>query len=66
VKNLLGAPINAPTDAIAVSMAINNGTDIEMGSTLFANYLLDAVNQNLTTEDVVTNSLRRVLHSHVS
>jgi hypothetical protein len=34
VNNLRGAPVNAPSDEAAAAYAINNGTDIEAGSTL--------------------------------
>ena len=35
VSNLRGPPISAPSDEAAAAMTINNGTDIEMGSTPF-------------------------------
>ena len=34
VSNMRGSPGNAPTDEAAVAWTINNGTDLEMGSTL--------------------------------
>ena len=39
-------------------MALNNGTDIEMGSTLFSS-LPAAVAQGLTTEAAITAAVRR-------
>ena len=35
VSKLRGSPISAPSDEAAAAMAINNGTDLETGSTVF-------------------------------
>ena len=43
VHNLRGPPVMAPSDAAAAAYAINNGTDIEMGSTLYRSALAAAV-----------------------
>jgi len=59
VHNLRGAPIHAPSDEAAVAIALNNGTDIEMGGTLFTNNLKGAVTKGLISEDAITASLRR-------
>eukprot|EP00299_Pterocystis_sp_00344_P008133 c2962_g1_i1.p1 GENE.c2962_g1_i1~~c2962_g1_i1.p1 ORF type:complete len:853 (-),score=180.57 c2962_g1_i1:68-2626(-) len=64
VSNLRQAPIYAPTDAAAAAMALNNGSDIEMGSTLFTYSLKTAVQQNLTTEAAVTAAARRAFLGH--
>eukprot|EP00298_Acanthocystis_sp_HF-20_P010442 c18858_g1_i1.p1 GENE.c18858_g1_i1~~c18858_g1_i1.p1 ORF type:complete len:767 (-),score=379.05 c18858_g1_i1:13-2313(-) len=61
ISNLMGEPINAPTPEHAVAFALNNGTDIEMGSDLFANYIESAISKNLTSEAVVTTAARRAL-----
>jgi beta-glucosidase-like glycosyl hydrolase len=65
VSNLLGAPIFAPSNAHAAAFAINNGSDIEMGSTFFFDSLMSAVEQNLTNETVITAAARRALYGHV-
>lgn len=45
---------------MAVAYAVNNGTDIELGSTEFLAHLKEAVDRNLTTEATVTESVHRV------
>jgi len=60
VSNLNGPPVNAPDRTMAVAYAVNNGTDIELGSTEFLAHLKEAVDRNLTTEATVTESVRRV------
>mmetsp|Transcript_19145 Transcript_19145/g.48555 ORF Transcript_19145/g.48555 Transcript_19145/m.48555 type:complete len:862 (+) Transcript_19145:48-2633(+) len=64
VSNLRGPPVNAPSDAAAAAMTINNGTDIEMGSTLFNSSLMAAVEQGLTTEAAVSQAVKRALRTH--
>mmetsp|Transcript_30025 Transcript_30025/g.73115 ORF Transcript_30025/g.73115 Transcript_30025/m.73115 type:complete len:688 (+) Transcript_30025:267-2330(+) len=61
VNNLRGAPVNASSDLMAAAIALNNGTDIEMGSLLWANNLEHAVRVGATTEDAVDAALRRQL-----
>ena len=61
VANLRHFPANAPTDAIASAWAINNGTDLEMGSALLLNSLKNATLQGLTTERTITTAARRTL-----
>eukprot|EP01065_Artemidia_motanka_P046983 TRINITY_DN7245_c0_g1_i1.p1 TRINITY_DN7245_c0_g1~~TRINITY_DN7245_c0_g1_i1.p1 ORF type:complete len:747 (+),score=212.76 TRINITY_DN7245_c0_g1_i1:53-2293(+) len=61
VRNLRGAPVNAPSDEHAAAFALNNGTDIEMGSTLFTTALKGAVRSGLTTEATVTAAVRRAM-----
>jgi len=46
VNNLKGPPVNAPDDAHAAAMALMNGTDLEMGDTLFSN-LSQAIDMGL-------------------
>eukprot|EP00045_Choanoeca_perplexa_P015809 m.204769 g.204769 ORF g.204769 m.204769 type:complete len:863 (+) comp17088_c0_seq12:3-2591(+) len=64
VHNLRGPPISAPSDEAAAAMTINNGTDIEMGSTLFTYSLQSAINDGLTSEEVVEASWRRSYRVH--
>ena len=61
VNNLRGEPVNAPTDAHASAYAINNGTDVEMGSELMRKNLMEALNMNLTTEQTIHEAARRSL-----
>jgi len=49
---------------MAAAMALNNGTDVELGSTLFISNLRAAVNSNLTTAATVRIAARRALKSH--
>ena len=59
VHNLLGPPANAPSNEAAAAWALNNGTDIEMGSTEFTDHLVNATKLGLTTEAAVTAAARR-------
>lgn len=59
VNNMLGAPVYAPTELHAAAWTIGNGTDIEMGSTIWTNNLTNAVRAGMVTEDVVTRSVTR-------
>lgn len=59
VNNMRGAPTNTPTDALAAAYTINNGTDIEMGSTVWTDHLMEAVQQGHVTEATVKQSARR-------
>ena len=56
-----GFPARAGSDAIAAAWAINNGTDIEMGSFCLLDGLQAAVIASLTTEAKITASARRSL-----
>mmetsp|Transcript_71243 Transcript_71243/g.170150 ORF Transcript_71243/g.170150 Transcript_71243/m.170150 type:complete len:761 (-) Transcript_71243:129-2411(-) len=58
VNNLKGPPVNAPDDAHAAAMALMNGTDLEMGDTLFSN-LSQAIDMGLATEARLTEAVRR-------
>ena len=58
VSNLRGPPVNAPSPEHAAAWALNNGTDIEMGSDLFPNHLISAVQKGLTTEAAITAAVR--------
>eukprot|EP00948_MAST-09A_sp_MAST-9A-sp1_P002875 g2875.t1 len=64
VNNLKGAPVNAPTDEIASAIAINNGTDIEMGGTLWTGNLANAVRHGLVAESTVEQSIWRSYIHH--
>ncbi|KAL3920064.1 MAG: hypothetical protein SGILL_003446, partial [Bacillariaceae sp.] len=59
VTNLLGAPIHAPDDESAAAFALNNGTDIEMGTLLWSSSLHAAIDRSLTTEAFVDEAFRR-------
>ncbi len=61
VSNLRGAPINAPSDAHAAAYAINNGTDLEMGSELVRKNLMEALKMNLTSEHIINEAAWRTL-----
>eukprot|EP01116_Phalansterium_solitarium_P015449 TRINITY_DN3413_c0_g2_i1.p2 TRINITY_DN3413_c0_g2~~TRINITY_DN3413_c0_g2_i1.p2 ORF type:complete len:747 (-),score=307.36 TRINITY_DN3413_c0_g2_i1:314-2554(-) len=61
LSNMLGPPLNAPSGEAAAAWALNNGTDLEAGSTIWNQYLLNAINQNLTTVAAVEASIRRTL-----
>eukprot|EP00051_Salpingoeca_urceolata_P002175 m.47862 g.47862 ORF g.47862 m.47862 type:complete len:851 (-) comp11951_c0_seq1:94-2646(-) len=64
VSNLEGPPVNAASGVLAASMTINNGTDIEMGSTIWADNLEDAVHAGATSEAAVDVSFRRSYLPH--
>jgi hypothetical protein len=64
VFNLLGPPARAPDPAAAAAWALNNGTDLEMGSTVWAGHLVEAVRRNLTTEAAVDAAVRRGYRPH--
>eukprot|EP01062_Namystynia_karyoxenos_P013270 TRINITY_DN1478_c0_g1_i1.p1 TRINITY_DN1478_c0_g1~~TRINITY_DN1478_c0_g1_i1.p1 ORF type:complete len:869 (+),score=260.55 TRINITY_DN1478_c0_g1_i1:64-2607(+) len=59
VSNLKGPPVNAPSDEHAAAYAINNGTDLEMGSEVWTSHLESAVAQKLTTAEAVENATKR-------
>ena len=59
VHNLRGPPVMAPSDAAAAAYAINNGTDIEMGSTLYRSALAAAVQQGLTSAAIIDAAVAR-------
>eukprot|EP01126_Amoeba_proteus_P002860 TRINITY_DN10928_c0_g1_i7.p1 TRINITY_DN10928_c0_g1~~TRINITY_DN10928_c0_g1_i7.p1 ORF type:complete len:672 (+),score=96.86 TRINITY_DN10928_c0_g1_i7:1352-3367(+) len=64
VSNMRGPPANAPTDEHAAAWTINNGTDIEMGSTVWTTHLKTAIQQGLTSETVVDAAFRRSYLPH--
>jgi len=64
VGNLLGPPVNAASHELAVSMAINNGTDLEMGGSLFTTYLPNATKMGLIKESAIDESIRRLYRMH--
>ena len=59
ISNLMGEPINAPTQVDAVALALNGGTDIEMGSTLTTANLVNATESGLVSKDTVIAAWRR-------
>ena len=61
VSNMMGPPVNAPGNAEAAAWTIMNGTDLEMGSTVWTTHMKDAVAQGLATEEAVTRSVARGL-----
>lgn len=65
VPNMRGPPAFAPDDSHAVAWTINNGTDLEAGSTLWTKNLQAAVQSGLVSEDRVTESVRRTILQHM-
>jgi len=61
IPNLRGAPARAATPEIAAAWAINNGSDIEGGSSIWRHSLHSAINQGLSSEATVNQALRRSL-----
>jgi len=61
VNNLMGPPVSAATNESAAAMALNNGTDIEMGSEVYFNHLQNAVRLGLTSTSAVDGALKRSL-----
>jgi beta-glucosidase-like glycosyl hydrolase len=59
VSNMRGPPVNAKTDEEAAAWTINNGTDLEMGSTIWTNSMKSAVSKGLVTEATVTAAATR-------
>lgn len=66
VNNMLGPPANAPDAAHAAAWTINNGTDVEAGSTVWTQNMAQAVQQGLVTEDRVNESVRRTVLQHMA
>lgn len=63
VNNLKGPPVNAPDDAHAAAMALMNGTDLEMGDTLFTS-LSQAIDMGLATKQRLEEAVRRSFKVH--
>jgi xylan 1,4-beta-xylosidase len=58
-------PVYAPDGKTAAAWAIMNGTDLEMGSTIWAKgYLVQAVHAGLATEHAVNAAFRRSYRPH--
>ena len=53
--------MNAPGNIEAAAWTLMNGTDLEMGSTVWTDHMKDAVARGLATEDAVTRSAARGL-----
>ena len=64
IQNLQGAPANAPSPEAAAAWALMNGTDLEMGSTLWQDHLLSAIQSGLATEAAVTRAAGRAMRQH--
>jgi beta-glucosidase-like glycosyl hydrolase len=64
VNNLRGKPIQAADEAQAAAMALMNGADIEMGSTLFVHNLTTAITLGYATEEAVNQAIRRSYRPH--
>ena len=61
VIDMRGFPARGSSDAVVAAWALNNGTDIEMGSMCMLNGLLNATRSGLTTEAAITRAARRTL-----
>jgi beta-glucosidase-like glycosyl hydrolase len=64
ISNLRGLPAMAPDDATAAAWALMNGSDIEMGSTVWTSSLVEAVHRGLATEEALDQALRRSYRPH--
>ena len=64
VENLLGAPVFAPSHEAAAAWSINNGTDIEMGSVIWSNFMESAVKNGLVSEETINTAFRRSYTPH--
>ena len=60
IKNLHGPPAYAPNELFQSSWALNNGTDLEMGTTIFQMGLARAVRSGLTNETIISASVQRL------
>ncbi|CAJ1379602.1 unnamed protein product [Effrenium voratum] len=63
VNNLKGPPVNAPDDMHAAAIALMNGTDLEMGDTLFST-LSKAIDSGLATQERLDEAVRRSFKVH--
>lgn len=61
---LRGPPIHAPDNATAAAYAIMNGSDVEMGSTVWTTNLKEAVERKLATEEAVNQAFYRSYRPH--
>ena len=61
VSNMLGPPVNAADGASAAAWTLMNGTDLEMGSTVWTDHMKEAVARGIATEEAVTRSASRGL-----
>lgn len=61
---LKGPPALAPDNATAAAWAIMNGSDVEMGSTVWTTNLKEAVQRNLATEEAVNQAFYRSYRPH--
>jgi len=59
VSNMRGPPADAPTDEAACAWTINNGTDLEMGSTEWTSHMRSAVAQGLVDPSTIDTAARR-------
>lgn len=64
VSNLMGPPANAPSGEAAAAWSINNGTDLEMGSTFWSRFLENAVNEGLVSAETIDAAFIRGYTPH--
>ena len=64
IQNIQGSPANAPSAEAAAAWALMNGTDLEMGSTLWQDHLISAIGSGLATEEAVTHAASRAMRQH--
>lgn len=64
VSNTMGAPLFAPTPVDAAAWTINNGTDLEMGSSIWATSLPIAAKQGFVSEAKINSSFLRAFTPH--
>ena len=65
IQNLVGAPAYAPTLLNATQWSINNGTDLEMGSTVWSSFLQASVELGLVNETAVDAAIRHGYLHHI-
>ena len=61
---LVDKPAFAPTNETGAAWALNNGSDVEMGSTNWNQYLVNAIELGLTTEAAVDRAFSRSYLPH--
>jgi len=61
---LRGEPANAPDNATAAAWSLMNGSDVEMGSTVWTTNLKEAVDRKLATEEAVNQAFYRAYRPH--
>lgn len=61
---LRGEPANAPDNATAAAWSLMNGSDLEMGSTVWSTNLKESVVRSLATEEAVNQAFYRAYRPH--